>query len=299
MYHDPVLLHESVEALQIRKDGIYVDATFGGGGHSGEIIRRLGSKGKLFAFDQDKDAVANAINDKRFTLIRSNFRYLKNFLRYFGALPVHGILADLGVSSHQFDTAERGFSTRYEGKLDMRMNISGGVTAADVVNRGSEQELTKIFATYGEIPNARRLARDIVEYRRKKEIATTADLKEAAAKSVQRGKENQYFAQLFQALRIEVNQELTSLREFLSQCAEVLAPGGRLAVIAYHSLEDRLVKNLIQSGNVEGADERDVFGNRLGLTFRAVERKPVIPSAEETARNPRARSAKLRIAERI
>lgn len=295
-YHNPVLLKECIEGLNIRPDGIYVDVTFGGGGHSREILKHL-TTGKLYAFDQDADAAGNAIDDPRFVLIRQNFRFLKNFLRMYNALPIDGLLADLGVSSHQFDEAERGFSTRFDAKLDMRMDQHSSLTAAEIVNTYSEEELKRIFRTYGEVDNAGYLAGVIFHTRKEKPIETVNDLKAATQKCVKRGKENQYYAQVFQALRVEVNKELEVLQELLTQSLEVLKPGGRLVVMSYHSLEDRLVKNFTRTGKFEGEVEKDFYGNQL-TPFVQITRKPIVPGEEEIEVNNRARSAKLRIAEK-
>ena len=307
------MLHEAMEGLSIRPDGsassrggVYVDVTFGGGGHSRAILERLGDGGRLLAFDQDEDAAecANALMrecvsaPQRFTFINENFRYLKSFLRLHGVRQVDGILADLGVSSHQFDVAERGFSTRMEGALDLRMDRRGDVTAADLVNSLDEADLTRLLKLYGELPNARQMARAIVKARGEKAIATTTDLCEAVAHHLPRGMENKYLAMLFQALRIEVNGELEALKEMLRQAAEVLVPGGRLVVISYHSLEDRLVKNFMRSGNFEGEVEKDFYGNVLS-PMRMVSRGAVQASEEELERNNRARSARLRVGERV
>lgn len=296
-YHNPVLLKECIDGLNINPEGIYVDVTFGGGGHSREIFKRL-TTGKLFAFDQDEDAVKNKIDDERFVLIKQNFRYLKNFLKMYNALPIDGLLADLGVSSHQFDEADRGFSTRFDAKLDMRMDQNSKLTAAEILNTYSEEDLKRIFKLYGEVDNAGRLAYVIFNSRKGKQIETVNDLKTAIDKCVKRGRENQYYAQVFQALRIEVNKELDVLKDLLMQSLEVLKPGGRLVVISYQSLEDRLVKNIIRSGKFEGEVEKDFFGNQLA-PFKAITRKPIIPSDAEISENSRARSAKLRIAEKI
>ena len=298
-YHEPVLLKESVDALNIRPGGVYVDVTFGGGGHSAEILSRLDATGRLIAFDRDEDAAGNVINDKRFTLVRQNYRYLKNFLRYYNALTVDGILADLGISSYQIDEGSRGFSLRYDAPLDMRMNREMSLTAADIVNSYSEQELVRIFSSYGEVFNSKTLARKLVAVRQEKKIESTTDLKSAMQSVVDRQHEGQYYAKVFQALRIEVNDELESLKDMLLSCASVLKTGGRLSVIAYHSLEDRLVKNLIANGGFEGEPEKDLFGNKQGVPFKALSKKPVEASSEEIEKNPRARSAKLRIAEKI
>jgi len=296
-YHQPVLLSECIEGLNIKPEGTYVDVTFGGGGHSKEILKKL-TRGKLYAFDQDADAAANKINDKRFMLIRQNFRYVRNFLRYHKALPVDGILADLGVSSHQFDTPERGFSTRFEGPLDMRMDTSSPLTASFILNTYSVEQLKEIFLKYGELKEAWKLAQIIEKNRGEKEIKTSDDLKKLVMPVAPRGKENKFLAKIFQALRIEVNKETEALEEFLSQCPDIIREGGRLVVISYHSLEDSLVKNLIKKGNTAGELEKDFFGNQQ-LPFRAVHSKPVSASEKEIAENSRARSAVLRIAERI
>ncbi len=295
-YHNPVLLKDCIDGLNINPAGIYVDVTFGGGGHSKEILKHL-TTGKLYAFDQDEDAIKNNIKDDRLVLIKQNFRYLKNFLKLYNALPIDGLLADLGVSSHQFDEAERGFSTRFDAKLDMRMDQGSKLTAAVVVNTYTEEDLKRIFKMYGEVENAGRLAYVIVHARNEKSIETVNDLKIAIEKCVRRGRENKYFAQVFQALRIEVNKELDVLKELLTQSLEVLKPGGRLVIISYQSLEDKLVKNIIRSGKFEGEVEKDFFGNQLA-PFRAITRKAIIPSDEEILQNSRARSAKLRIAEK-
>lgn len=297
MYHNPVLLKESVEGLNIKSDGLYVDVTYGGGGHSREILKHL-TTGKLYAFDQDDDAFANRITDEKLILIKQNFRYMKNFLKMYNALPVDGILADLGVSSHQFDEGTRGFSTRFEGVLDMRMDQSGKETAADIINHYEEQALIKIFSEYGEVENSKRLAACIVKERAVKPIKTTEELKQAITSCTPKMKPQQYLAKVFQALRIAVNRELDVLQEFLMQCTEVLKPGGRLAVISYHSLEDRLVKNFIRSGNFEGKVEQDFYGNKL-VNFKAVNRQIITPSEAELTDNSRSRSAKLRIAEKL
>jgi len=294
-YHNPVMLQECIEALNIKPDGTYVDVTFGGGGHSREIMKHLGKGGRLIAFDQDADAQQNAIADDRFVFVDQNFRYLKNFCRLHGALPVDGILADLGVSSHQFDEADRGFSIRFDAELDMRMNQSSDLTAKQVVNTYAEADLHRIFGIYGEIQNAKSLARTIATARLNGPLSTIADLKNAIAGLIPRGKENKYLAQVFQALRIEVNQELEALKEFLSQSAEVLGTGGRLVVMSYHSLEDRLVKNFIAKGKFSGEVEKDFYGNDQ-KPMEGVSRGVVTASEEEIIDNNRARSAKLRIA---
>jgi 16S rRNA (cytosine1402-N4)-methyltransferase len=294
-YHTPVMLQECIDGLNIRPDGTYVDVTFGGGGHSRAIMKHLGKNGRLLAFDQDADAQQNAIDDDRFEFIDQNFRYLKNFCRLHNAIPVNGILADLGVSSYQFDQAERGFSIRFDAELDMRMNQSGSLTAKEVVNTYSEADLHRIFGIYGEIQNAKSLAKTIVTARLNTPINTVADLKNAIAGLIPRGKENKYLAQVFQALRIEVNQELEALKDFLIQSAEVLLAGGRLVVMSYHSLEDRLVKNFIAKGKFSGEVEKDFYGNDQ-KPFDAVSRGAITASDEEIKENNRARSAKLRIA---
>jgi len=297
MYHQPALLHECIEGLSINPSGVYADLTFGGGGHSREILARLNSEGRLLAFDQDEDALGNAIDDTRFTLVNENFRYLKNFLRLHRAFPVDGILADLGISSHQIDTPQRGFATRFEGPLDMRMARSQGITASDMVNTYPEEKLISVFKLYGEISNARQLAAKIAEARIKP-ITTTGELKEAIKSCMPANYENKYLAQVFQAIRIEINDEMGALQAMLKQCADALKPGGRLVIISYHSLEDRLVKNYIKAGNLEGELQKDFFGNVLA-PFKSVTRKPITPSDEELASNPRSRSAKLRIAQKI
>lgn len=297
MYHQPALLHECIEGLSINPSGVYADLTFGGGGHSREILARLNSEGRLLAFDQDEDALGNAIDDTRFTLVNENFRYLKNFLRLHRAFPVDGILADLGISSHQIDTPHRGFATRFEGPLDMRMARSQGITASDMVNTYPEEKLISVFKLYGEISNARQLAAKIAEARIKP-ITTTGELKEAIKSCMPANYENKYLAQVFQAIRIEINDEMGALQAMLKQCADALKPGGRLVIISYHSLEDRLVKNYIKAGNLEGELQKDFYGNVL-TPFKSVTRKPITPSDQELATNPRSRSAKLRIAQKI
>lgn len=295
-YHVPVLLNDSVDGLEIKGDGDYVDVTFGGGGHSREIFSRLKS-GRLFAFDQDEDAAANLIHDDRFFFIRHNFRYIRNFLRYYQVEQVDGILADLGVSSHDFDVAERGFSFRFDGDLDMRMNQNATQTAADIVNTYTEDQLRTVFREYGEIDNAGRLARQVVQAREASRIKTIIQFKEVIASCVPKLQESKYLAKVFQALRIETNREMDVLHEFLEQSIQLLKPGGRLVVITYHSLEDRMVKNFIKSGDFTGKPEKDFYGN-VDSPFVAVNRKVIVPGEEEIERNPRARSAKLRIAER-
>ena len=293
-YHNPVLLHESIDGLHIKANGIYVDVTFGGGGHSKEILRRLGEKGRLYAFDQDLDAQRNDIDDDRFTLIAQNFKYLKRFLRFYGVRKVDGILADLGVSSHQFDAAERGFSTRLNATLDMRMNQSADLTAFKVINNYSERSLADILFQYGELRNSKLLARKICEKRMLKPIQTSFELKETLSTAIPKAREHKVLAQIFQAVRIEVNQEIEALKMFLEQVPEVLNEGGFLSVISYHSLEDRLVKRFIRNGMFEGEPEKDMFG-RVQVPLKKVG-KLIVPSAEEIRVNNRARSAKLRIA---
>ena len=297
-YHVPVMLRECVEALAIKPDGTYVDVTFGGGGHSKEIMKRLGVDGRLYAFDQDPDALRNAIDDERFVLIHQNFRFLKNNLRLHGVKAVDGILADLGVSSHQFDDAQRGFSTRFEAELDMRMDRTGPLDAKQVLNTYPEGELHRILGMYGELRNARTLAKTIVTARLIQPINTVERLKEVVKHTAPRGKEHKYHAQLFQALRIEVNGELGALEEFLQQTVAVLKPAGRLVVMSYHSLEDRLVKNFIAKGKFRGEVEKDFYGNEM-KPLKAVGRKAIVAGDDEVAHNPRARSAKLRIAEKV
>ena len=295
-YHNPVLLHASVDGLNIKPDGVYVDVTFGGGGHSKEILSRLGPNGKLFAFDQDEDALANALPDERFVLINENFRYLKRFLRFHNVKGVDGILADLGVSSHQFDVAERGFSTRFDAGLDMRMSQKNDLNAYKVVNEYDESNLKRVFLDYGELKNAPALAKTIVEARDGQPIKTTDELKEILAKFLPERVRNKILAQIYQAIRIEVNQEMDVLKEFLEQSLEVLKPEGRLSVISYHSLEDRLVKRFIKNGMFEGEPEKDFFGN-FSVPFKTVG-KLIVPDQAEIKSNNRARSAKLRIAEK-
>jgi 16S rRNA (cytosine1402-N4)-methyltransferase len=295
-YHIPVLLNESVDGLEIKADGDYVDVTFGGGGHSREIFSRLKS-GRLFAFDQDQDAAANVIHDDRFFFIRHNFKYIRNFLKYYGVEQVDGILADLGVSSHDFDVAERGFSFRFDGDLDMRMNRDSSQTAADLVNTYSEDQLRTVFREFGEIDNAGRLAKQLVSARNSRPVKTIEQFREAIAPCVPRLQESKYLAKVFQALRIETNKEMDVLHEFLEQSIQLLKPGGRLVVITYHSLEDRMVKNFIRSGDLSGKQEKDFFGN-VESPLEAINRKVIVPTEEEIERNPRARSGKLRIAEK-
>lgn len=287
-----------MEGLAIKPDGIYVDVTFGGGGHSREILKQLGPDGRLFAFDQDPDALENTIDDERFQLIHQNFRFIKNNLKFAGVPQVDGVLADLGISSHQIDDASRGFSTRFDADLDMRMGQSGDLDAKRIVNEYSEEELHRIFGMYGEIINAKTLAKAIVGARLLLPIVTIEELKAIAIKVAPKRKENKYYAQLFQALRIEVNKELEALEAFLQQSVDVLKPGGRLVVMSYHSLEDRLVKNFIQKGKFRGEVEKDFYGNEI-KPFKAISRKVIVATDEEIEKNARARSAKLRVAERL
>lgn len=296
MYHKPVLLSACIEGLNIHPEGVYADVTFGGGGHSHAILERL-STGHLYAFDQDEDAAINAFDDPRFTFIPQNFKYFKNFIQLYHNGKIDGVLADLGVSSHQFDTPGKGFSTRFDGRLDMRMSQSNPVDAATVVNTYDSTALTRILSLYGEVPNAHLVASDIIKARSEQPIETTSQLKDAVINRLPKGRENKTLAQIFQALRIEVNQEMEALTCFLSQCANVLKPGGRLVVLSYHSLEDRLVKNFTRTGNAEGHEEKDFFGNLL-TPYTIINKKPIVPSDEEISENSRARSAKLRIAER-
>lgn len=296
-YHNPVLLKEAVDGLNVNPDGVYVDVTFGGGGHSKEILKRLGDKGKLFAFDQDQDALKNTIDDDRFTLINENFRYVKRFLRFYGVKQVDGVLADFGVSSHQFDVAERGFSTRFEADLDMRMNQQNELSAFQVVNKYEEDELKQVLFQYGELRSAPAMARAIVEQRELQPIVTSEELKATLKKFLPQGHENKVLAQIYQAIRIEVNQEIEALKEFLEQTPELLKEGGRLSLISYHSLEDRLVKRFIRNGMFEGEPVRDLYGN-FEVPLKKVNGL-VVPSKEEIKNNSRARSAKLRIAEKI
>jgi 16S rRNA (cytosine1402-N4)-methyltransferase len=297
-YHIPVLLKESVDGLDIQPDGIYVDVTFGGGGHSQEILKRLGENGHLYGFDQDADAELNIVNDDRFTFVRSNFRYLKNWMRYYEVEQLDGLLADLGVSSHHFDDESRGFSFRFDAPLDMRMNKRAGMTAADIVNTYTEEQLADVFYLYGELKNARKLASSLVRARQESPIITTGQLLELTGKLFAREREKKEETKLFQALRIEVNHEMDALREMLKGACQLLKPGGRLSVITYHSLEDRIVKNVMRAGNAEGKVEQDFFG-KTKSPLHLINNRVIVPSAEELERNPRSRSAKLRIAEKI
>ena len=296
-YHIPVLLRESVDGLEIKPDGVYIDVTFGGGGHSKEILRRLGKKGHLYSFDQDADAEKNIVDDDRFTFVRSNFRYIKNWMRYYDVEKIDGLLADLGVSSHHLDDESRGFSFRFDAPLDMRMNKQAGKTAADVVNDYDEEQLADIFYLYGELKNARKLAAAIVKARQAQRIATTGELLQVTEKLFPREREKKEMAKLFQALRIEVNHEMEALKEMLNGSKDLLGEGGRLSVITYHSLEDRLVKNMMKAGNTEGKVKQDFFGH-TEAPFKPIG-KVIVPEAEEQERNPRSRSAKLRIAEKV
>ena len=297
-YHIPVLLQESIDGLDIKPDGVYVDVTFGGGGHSKEILRRLGPNGRLYSFDQDEDAENNILNDNRFTFVRSNFRYLRNWMRYYGEEQIDGLLADLGVSSHHFDDETRGFSFRFDAPLDMRMNKRSGTTAAEIIKNYDEEQLADVLYLYGELKNARKIASAITKARAGKDIMTTGDLIEAIEKLIPREREKKELAKVFQALRIEVNHEMEALKDMLNGAKEVLCEGGRLSVITYHSLEDRIVKNIMKTGNAEGKVKQDFFG-RTEAPFRQINGKVIIPSDQEQEQNPRSRSAKLRIAEKI
>lgn len=297
-YHNPVLLTQSIDGMNIHKDGIYVDVTFGGGGHSKEILKRLEGEAHLYSFDQDADAENNIVDDRRFTFVRSNFRYLKNFLRYYHEDDgVDGIIADLGVSSHHFDDAERGFSFRYNAPLDMRMNQRAKTTAAEIVNNYCEKSLANLLYYYGELKNSRQIAAAIIRERTKKPIETTEELLNIVQPFLGKDREKKELAKVFQALRIEVNHEMDALKEMLTSATECLKPGGRLVVITYHSLEDRMVKNIMKTGSIEGDEEKDFFGN-VSSPFKLITRKPIVPDVEEQENNPRSRSAKLRIAEK-
>ena len=293
-YHNPVLLEESVDALDIMPGGVYVDATFGGGGHSREILSRMDSTARLYSFDQDADAERNIVDDDRFTFVRSNFRYLENWMRYYGVEHIDGILADLGVSSHHFDDETRGFSFRFDAPIDMRMNKRAGKTAADILNDYTEEQLADIFYIYGELKTSRRIAAAIAKARAAKPIKTTTDLLTIVDPLMPKERQKKDLAKVFQALRIEVNREMEALKEMLTAAVRLLRPGGRLSVITYHSLEDRMVKNVMKTGNVEGKVEKDFFG-RTSATMRPLQGKPITPSAEEQTDNPRSRSAKLRV----
>lgn len=297
-YHVPVMLHECLEGLNIVPDGIYVDVTFGGGGHSSGIMNMIGDKGHLYGFDQDKDSEQNIIKDRRFTFVRSNFRYLSNFMRYYGVVQVDGILADLGVSSHHLDDENRGFSFRFDGDLDMRMNYRGGITAADVLNEYDEEKLADVFFLYGEMKTSRKIAAAIVKKRNSQPIRTVRDILDIVKPYIPAAAEKKELARLFQALRIEVNSEMEALKEMLEASEKLLKPGGRLVVMTYHSLEDRIVKNFMKTGNVNGKVEQDLFG-RSKTCFKLINNKVIVPSVEEIENNPRSRSAKLRIAEKI
>lgn len=296
-YHVPVLLHECLEGLAIKENGTYVDVTFGGGGHSKEILKQL-TTGRLIGFDQDDDALENSLNDEKFTLVNQNFKYLKNFLKFHQAIPINGLLADLGVSSHQFNTGERGFSTRFDGPLDMRMNINSDISATTIINEYSEEDLSNIFYQYGEIKSSRKLASKIAKQRSEEKITTTQQLRAICEGMAPAQKRAQFLAQVFQAVRIEVNQELESLKELLKQSLDVLDTGGRLVVISYHSLEDRLVKNFFKTGNFEGKLEKDFFGKVI-RPLNPIQNKVIVPTQEEININSRARSARLRIAEKV
>lgn len=298
VYHIPALLNECIEGLNIAPDGIYVDATFGGGGHSRAIVNNLGENGHLYSFDQDQDAIANAIDDPRFTFVYSNFAYITNFMRFYGVQHVDGILADLGVSFHHFDESDRGFSFRFDGILDMRMNQRGGKDARWILANYSEEQLSQIFYLYGELKTSRKIANAIVKSRNNKTINTTGELLDIIKPFIKPAQEKKELAQVFQALRIEVNNEIDVLKSFLNQTIKVLKPGGRIVILTYHSLEDRLVKNFFKSGNIEGKIEKDFFG-KVNTPFRLINNKVIVASEDEVARNPRARSAKLRIAEKI
>ena len=298
VYHLPVMLNECIQGLKIKEDGLYVDVTFGGGGHSKEILKHLGPKGKLYAFDQDLDALGNLPDDDRLVFINHNFKYIKQFLQYLKAIPVDGILADLGISSHQINEADKGFAHRLGGDLDMRMDRKSGLKASDVVNTYSEKELLRVFNTYGEVRNAYKLVLLIIAKRKINPVTTIDEFKDAIRNCIPGKEESKYLSQVFQALRIEVNEEMKALESLLENSASVLEKGGRLVVMSYHSLEDRMVKNFINSGNVAGEVEKDFFGNKTEL-FKSLTKKPIIPSDEEIDRNRRSRSAKLRIAEKI
>lgn len=297
-YHLPVMLRECIEGLNIRRDGVYVDVTFGGGGHSSEILKHLGENGRLYAFDQDTDAAANLPDDERLVFINHNFRYIKQFLQYLKAMPVNGILADLGISSYQINEAGKGFAHRLGGELDMRMDRNAGLKANDIVNNYSEKDLLRIFNTYGEIRNAFKLVQLILEKRKTAPVKTIEDFKEVIKPCIPAKEESKYLSQVFQALRIEVNQEMKALESLLTNAADVLAPGGRLVIMSYHSLEDRMVKNFFNTGNISGEEVKDFFGKK-SMPFKVITKKPIVPGEEEISKNKRARSAKLRIAEKI
>ena len=298
-YHIPVLLQPCIAGLNINPDGVYADLTFGGGGHSKEILKQLSAKGKLFSFDQDEDAKANVPNDTRLTFVPHNFRYISNYLKLYGITKVDGILGDLGVSSHQFDTGDRGFSIRFEADLDMRMNQKSELTAKKIINTYDVKKLTHVFREYGEVDNAYRLANLIFEARINKSIDTTAQFKEVIKPCTPKFEESRYLAKVYQAIRIEVNQEIEALKECLTQCVNLLETDGRLVMMSYHSLEDRLVKNVIKTGNVDGKEEKDIVFGKITKYFKAITIKPIVPDAEEIERNSRARSAKLRVAVKL
>ncbi|MCC6181574.1 MAG: 16S rRNA (cytosine(1402)-N(4))-methyltransferase RsmH [Bacteroidia bacterium] len=298
-YHIPVLLQPCIDGLNIKPNGVYVDVTFGGGGHSKEILKHLSEKGCLFSFDQDEDAKANIPEDKRFTFIPHNFRYISNYLKLYGVTQVDGILGDLGVSSHQFDKGERGFSTRFDGELDMRMNQKSELSAKKILNNYDVKQLTHMFKEYGEVDNAFKLANIIIESRTNQVLETTHQFKELIKPCTPKFEESRYLAKVYQAIRIEVNQEMESLKECLTQCVQLIKPGGRLVMMSYHSLEDRLVKNIIKTGNAEGKEEKDLVFGKVTRFFKSITSKPITPSEEEITKNSRARSAKLRIAEKI
>ncbi len=298
-YHIPVLLQACVDSLQINPNGIYVDLTFGGGGHSKEILKHLGKDGKLISFDQDADSAENVPDDKRIIFVQQNFRHIKNYLRLNGVSKVDGILGDLGVSSHQFDVAERGFSIRFDAELDMRMNQNSDLSAYEVVNEYDEKQLTFIFRTYGELDNAFKLAKAICEARNGSSLKSINEFKQAIKSCTPKFEENRYLAKVFQAIRMEVNQEMEALKECLTQCVEVLKPGGRLVIMSYHSLEDRLVKNIMKTGNIEGKEEKDIIFGTSTKVFKLIGSKPTVPTEEEIKNNSRARSAKLRVAEKL
>lgn len=298
VYHVPVLFEESIQALNIPQSGVIVDVTFGGGGHSREILKHLGPKGTLVAFDQDDDALKNAIDDERFILVNANFRFLVNFVKFYDLMGADGLLADLGVSSHQFDTGDRGFSIREEGKLDMRMNAGAKLSAYQVVNQYSEADLFRVFNSYADLQNTKKVVFSILNTRRKQPIETTKELVDLLSELVPSNKRHQFLAQVFQAIRIEVNDEMGALTDMLEQSAKILKPGGRLVVISYHSIEDRIVKNFIRSGNPQGDLQKDVFG-RVTKPFEALNSKPIVPGDDELERNPRSRSAKLRVATKL
>ena len=297
MFHQTVLLKESVEGLAIHPDGIYVDATYGGGGHSMQILNKI-EKGRLFTFDQDQEALENRIPDPRIIMIKSNFRYIRNFLKLYKAVPIDGIMADLGVSSHQIDDPARGFSTRFDGELDMRMDRAKPLSAKQIINHYPEDQLAELFNNYGDLPHAKKIARIITTARRENELSTTNDLKKVLSSCAERGRENKFFAQVFQAIRIETNQEIGSLKDLLIQSLDILKTGGRIVILSYHSLEDRIVKDFFRSGNFKGEIEKDFFGNPI-VPLKMINRKPIVAGEEEIRNNSRARSVRLRIAEKV